>query len=161
MAILYKPFQSVLKTKDDKQLFYPRVVLKGNVSTDRLAQEIADYSSLTKGDTKNALDNLITVMTLHLQASESVTIDGLGTFRPVMKAKKGVESAELVSPAQSTLTVRFTPGTTRNPDRTVATRSLSSGARFVSYGTSDAASGSGDNGGSGTPGGEEPENPLG
>ena len=52
MAVLYKTAQSILANKDGKKLFYPRVVLKGNVSTDQIAQEIAEYSSLSKGDTK-------------------------------------------------------------------------------------------------------------
>ena len=32
MAVLYKTAQSILAKKDGKKLFYPRVVLKGNVS---------------------------------------------------------------------------------------------------------------------------------
>ena len=37
MAVLYKTAQSILANKDGKKLFYPRVVLKGNVSTDQIA----------------------------------------------------------------------------------------------------------------------------
>ena len=68
-----------------------RRVLKGHVSTDQIAREISEYSSLSKGDTKNVIDNLVRVLTTHLQSSESVTLDGFGTFRMAMKTNgKGV-----------------------------------------------------------------------
>ena len=86
MPILYGPFQSILKNKDGKKLFYPRVLRAGNVSTSQISKEIAAYSSLSPGDVKNTLDNLVTVVAQHLQASESVTLDGFGTFRMVMKS---------------------------------------------------------------------------
>ena len=108
MPVLYKPFQSVLEDKNKKKLFHPRVIYTANVSTAQLAKEIAAYSSLSTGDVKNTLDNLVTVSAQHLQASESVTLDGFGTFRMVMKSNgKGVEVPEKVSAAQASLTVRF------------------------------------------------------
>ena len=82
MAVVFKGFQSQIADKEGQKLFYPRVMLTGNVGTDLIAAEIAELSSLTKGDTKNVIDNLIIVATRHLQASESVTLDGFGTFRP-------------------------------------------------------------------------------
>ena len=82
MPVLYKPFQSTLEDKKSgKKLFYPRVVRSGNVDSAQLSKEIAAYSSLSPGDVKNTLDNLVTVMGQHLQSSESVSVDGLGTFR--------------------------------------------------------------------------------
>ena len=162
MAVLYKTAQSILANKDGKKLFYPRVVLKGNVSTDQIAQEIAEYSSLSKGDTKNVIDNLVRVLTTHLQSSESVTLDGFGTFRMTMKSNgKGVESADKVSAAQATMTVRFLPCYTKNPDRTVATRSMVTGVKCNPYVTSQAGgSGGNGNGDSGGDGGIE-DDPLG
>lgn len=92
MPVIYKSFQSVLANKEGKKLFYPRVVLTGNVDTEQVAKEIAELSSLSTGDSKNVIDNLVTVMTRHLQSSESVTLDGLGTFRLTMKSTmNGVE----------------------------------------------------------------------
>ena len=110
---MYKPFQSTLEDKKSgKKLFYPRVVRSGNVDSAQLSKEIAAYSSLSPGDVKNTLDNLVTVMGQHLQSSESVSVDGLGTFRMVMVARgKGVETSDEVSAAQATLTVRFQPTT--------------------------------------------------
>ena len=79
MAVLYKTVRSILANKAGVKVFYPRVVLKGHVSTDQIAREISEYSSLSKGDTKNVIDNLVRVLTTHLQSSESVTLDGFGT----------------------------------------------------------------------------------
>ena len=82
MPVLYKPFQSNLEDKKSgKKLFYPHVVRTGNINSAQLSKEIAAYSSLSPGDVKNTLDNLVTVMAQHLQSSESVSVDGLGTFR--------------------------------------------------------------------------------
>lgn len=86
MAVLYKSFQSVLEDKNHKKMFHPRVIYTANISTSQIAKEIAAYSSLSPGDVKNTLDNLVTVMGQHLQASESVSLDGFGTFRMVMKS---------------------------------------------------------------------------
>ncbi len=75
-------------------MFHPRVIYTANISTSQIAKEIAAYSSLSPGDVKNTLDNLVTVMGQHLQASESVSLDGFGTFRMVMKSNgKGVETS--------------------------------------------------------------------
>ena len=82
-------------------MFHPRVIYTANISTSQIAKEIAAYSSLSPGDVKNTLDNLVTVMGQHLQASESVSLDGFGTFRMVMKSNgKGVETSEEVSASQ-------------------------------------------------------------
>ena len=74
---------------------------------------------------------------------------------------KGVETAEDVSAAQSSLTVRFLPCSTRHLDGTMATRSLVTGARCVRFDRADAsASGDGEGskpGGGGADGGETPD----
>ena len=134
MPVLYKPFQSILEDKNKKKLFHPRVIYTANVSTTQLAKEIAAYSSLSTGDVKNTLDNLVTVAAQHLQASESVTLDGFGTFRRmVVKSNgKGVELPEKsIGCLQASLTVRFLPNYTKNPDRTTATRSFIGDRRQV------------------------------
>ena len=160
MPVFYKAAQSILENKAGKKLFYPRIVLKGNVTTDQIAREIAEYSSLSKGDTKNTIDNLVRVMTTHLQSSESVTLDGFGTFRMTMKSNgKGVEAADKVSAAQATLTVRFLPSYTKNPDRTVATRSMVTGVKCLPYNSKVTGNGSGGGSSSGGDGGIE-DNPL-
>lgn len=167
MTVLYHPFKSTLKNKDGKKLFYPRIIYVSNVGTSEVAEEVAQYSSLSPGDVKNTIDNLVTVMAQHLQASQSVTLEGLGTFRMVMKAGgKGVETAEEVSAAQALLTVRFQPCTTKNPDRSVATRALVTGVKCTRFDRADAVGGGGNPnpnpnpGGDGGDGGEAPDPEL-
>ena len=136
--VIYKAQKSSLATRDGKKLFYPRVMLTGNVGTDQIAREIAELSSLSTGDTKNVIDNLVTVMTQHLQASQSVTLEGLGSFRLTMNsAGRGVATAEEVNAAQAKLMVRFLPATRQNPDGTTATRSLVTGAKCKRFDRAD------------------------
>ena len=153
MPLLYQPFQSQLKDKAGNRQYYPRVVRTGTVTTAQIAKEIAAYSSLSPGDVKNTIDNLITVMGQHLQASENVLLDGLGTFRMKMKSNgKGADTAEDVNAAQATVTVAFLPSSTRNTDRTVATRSMVTGVKCVRFDKSTADAG-GTGGGSAGGGG--------
>ena len=130
MAMYYKGRQSVLKTKDGKNLWYPQLVkAKTAIDIDRLAAVIADKSSLTKGDVKNVLENLSDTLALFLMNSMSVNIANLGTFTAVVNASgAGVETEEEVSSKQiRSLKIRFTPsykrshfnGTTRSMYRDV------------------------------------------
>lgn len=160
MPVLYKTIQSTKENKEGLKLFHPRAVHVATISSVQLAKEIAEYSSLTTGDVKNTIDNLVTVMTKHLHASESVTLDGLGTFSLVMRSRgKGAATAGEVSPSQSRLQIRFIPTFTKNQDGTVATRALITGVKCVPYSKERMASGGGNTGGTG---GEDPgDNPLG
>ena len=67
MAVLFKAFQSSIANKQGKKLYYPRAVRVSTVSTNQIAKEMSAYSSLTPGDVKNVIDNLVTVMTNPLQ----------------------------------------------------------------------------------------------
>lgn len=150
MAVIYAPYQSPLADKSGKKLFYPRIVRLANVSTAQIAREIAQYASLSPGDVRNTIDNLVTVMTTHLQSSEGVTLEGLGTFRMVMTARgKGVETAKEVSASQASLTVRFQPSSTRKADGTLATRSMVSGVKCVRIDKADEELPEGGGGGTG------------
>ncbi len=157
MPLLYEAYQTRFENKEKKKLFHPRIVRLGSVDTDVIAQEIADYSSLTTGDVKNTLDNLVKVMTSHLQQSQIVVLKGLGSFRITMTSRgNGVETAEEVNPSQGTLHVTFKPSYTLNPDRTRATQSLLTGVKFMRNPGTDSTSGRGnvpDAGSGETPGG--------
>lgn len=164
MPVLYKTIQSTKENKEGAKLFHPRAVHIATVGSVQLAKEIAEYSSLTTGDVKNTIDNLVTVMTKHLHASESVTVDGLGTFSLVMRSRgKGAATAAEVSPSQARLQIRFIPASTKNQDRTTATRALITGVKCVPYSKELAGgNGSGGNDGSGGTGGDnQGANPLG
>lgn len=172
MPVLYKARKASIPNKEGKKLFHPQVVTTGNVGLDQLSREVAELSSLSPGDVKNTIDNLITVMTRHLQSSETVSLDGLGNFSLSMRSTgKGAETAEEVNAQNCRVKTNFRPSSTRNTDRTVATRSLITGASFVKLddvvsgsstsGGSSSDSGSTDNGGGNTGGGDDELDPLG
>ena len=128
----------------------------------RWPRRLRNCLPVSTGDSKNVIDNLVTVMTRHLQSSESVTLDGLGTFRLTMKSTmNGVEDPLKVSATQSTLRVRFLPTSKRNLDHTVSTRSLVTGVKCVRFDLQDTAGSGGNDGGSGGNDGDQGENPLG
>lgn len=164
MPIPYKARLSKIANKEGKKLYHPQVVTIGNVSLNDLSKEVAELSSLSTGDVKNTIDNLITVMTRHLQSGESVSLDGLGSFTLSLKSTgKGSETADEVSPSDARLKINFRPAMTRNSDHTVATRSLLTGSSFVRWGTvatSSTTGGSSSGGNTGESGGDDGNNPL-
>ena len=132
MPVLYKARQASIANKEGKKLYHPQVIITGSVDLDSLSKEVAELSSLSTGDVKNTIDNLITVMTRHLQASESVSLDGFGSFALSLKSTgNGSETAEEVNAQNCRIKTNFRPASTRNSDRTVATRSFITGASFV------------------------------
>ena len=151
MPVLYCVRQSSIANKEGKKLYHPQVKSTGTVTLDTMAEEVAELSSLSPGDVKNASDNLITVMTRHLQSGETVMIAGLGSFSYVMKSiGKGFETPEEVNANNCRLKVMFRPASTRNSDGTVATRSLVTGVNFKRIDTliaGGSSTGSGSNGG--------------
>lgn len=58
MAVLYGPYQSSMKNKDGKKLFYPRVVRTVMWASPKSLRD-SGYSSLSSGDVKNCIDNLV------------------------------------------------------------------------------------------------------
>lgn len=134
MPLIYKPYQSTMKTKDNKKLFYPRLVKMGKVvDTQKLGELIAQKASLTPGDVHNVVRNLMEVMREQLLNSRTVRLDGLGTFTMIAKAGgNGVETAEKVNPGQiGNLRCQFTPENKR-PEGSPATRVLTEGVEYVS-----------------------------
>jgi len=107
-----------MASADGKKKWYPHLVKhKRAVNSVRLAAEIADRSSLTPGDVYNVIQNLFDSMQKHLANSETVKLEGIGTF--TMKAHSegnGVDSPDEVHHSQiNHLTVQFTPEYRRLP----------------------------------------------
>ena len=171
MPVLYKARQATIANKEGKKLYHPQVITTGVVTLDQLGKEVAELSSLSPGDVKNTIDNLISVMTRHMQSSEVVSLDGLGNFSLSMRSTgKGAETAEDVNAQNCRVKTNFRPSSTRNTDRTIATRSLITGASFVklddmvtisSSSGSSSDSGNTEQGGGNTGGGDDELDPLG
>ena len=102
MALFYKAVKSTMATKSGDKKWHLNLVKVGKVvSTQQLAEMIAEKSSLTPGDVHNVVRNLMTAMRSALLDSKTVRLDGLGTF--TMKARtrgRGVDKEEEVNPNQ-------------------------------------------------------------
>ena len=100
MTLFYKAVQSTMATKaGDKKWHLNLVKIGKTVSTQQLAEMIAEKSSLTPGDVHNVVRNLMTAMRSELLNSKTVRLEGLGTF--TMKARsrgRGVDKEEDVNP---------------------------------------------------------------
>ncbi|ADV45008.1 HU family DNA-binding protein [Bacteroides helcogenes] len=164
----YKKFQSRLN-----DLWYPKAITTGNITTDKVADRLALLSTVTRGDTYAVLKNLGGVMADYMAMGRTVKIEGIGTFYYTASTNKnGVATANEVNSGQINGTrVRFLPEVKRSSGKQVTTRSMvdvdvdwKDIAKFAGVET-DSGNTGGNNGGtsgSGTgDGGDENENPLG
>ena len=107
--------------------WYPRSITVGKpVSTDNVADKMAELSTVTRGDAYAIMKNLGSVMASYMAAGRTVKLEGVGTFYYTAKAnKQGVDTADEVSADQITaVRVRFIPEVNRTSNRQVSTRSL-------------------------------------
>lgn len=107
--------------------WYPIAMTVGKQATTKeVADRLAKISTVSRADVLAVLSELGGVMGDLMKEGRSVKLDGVGSFRYTINAsKQGVEKEEEVSARQIKNTmVRFVPETTRNADRTVATRTM-------------------------------------
>ena len=108
-------------------LWYPQSVLSGSpISTDKVADRLAEISTVSRSDVLAVLGNLAGVMADYMALGKSVKLDGLGTFYfTAVSEGKGVETPEEVNANQITgVRVRFIPETRRSSDNRRTVRSL-------------------------------------
>ena len=153
--------------------WYPRSITVGKpVSTDNVADKLAELSTVTRGDAYAIMKNLGSVMASYMAAGRTVKLEGVGTFYYTAKAnKQGVDTADEVSADQITaVRVRFIPEVNRTSNRQVSTRSLINNELFWMEGAKPAKKtgnkedeGEVDNGGNenGNDGGDDELDPLG
>jgi predicted histone-like DNA-binding protein len=131
MPLLYKAFKSSLPSKDGKKKWYPRLVkFKKVVDTQQIGARVAAKSSLTAGDVHNVTRNIVDVMADALMNSQTVRLDGFGTFTVIAKTNgNGVDSPEDVSSSQiDHLKIQFTPSITRTSGG--STRTIFNGVSY-------------------------------
>ena len=122
----YKPVYKKISGK-----YYPQAVVRGKqITTKELAAALADRSTVTTADVYAVLIDLGKVMGTYMAQGRSVKLEGLGSFRYAITARKqGVDTAEEVTAAAIVGTlVRFSPESTRNADHTTATRTMVAGS---------------------------------
>lgn len=81
MSVRYKTQKIRMKSSKAYGKYYGRQVSLGHISTEKLAQEVAHSSSVTKADIHSVLAELSHAMKAHLQNSMTVDLDGIGSFR--------------------------------------------------------------------------------
>ncbi|MCD7900799.1 MAG: HU family DNA-binding protein [Bacteroides sp.] len=146
--LLYKARQSSIASKDGKKKWFPVLVKTGKaVTLFEMADEVAEKSSLTPGDTMSVTSNLMRVIARHLMNSRSVKLDGLGTFTVIAKSVgHGVDTEEEVNHTQiHGLRIRFTPEFTRNNVQGT-TRAMFENLEFAKWGGGNSSSSNSNNG---------------
>lgn len=134
MALIYRAIQSGIANKEGEKLWHLSLVkMRDVVTTQTLAEQIAEKSSLSPGDVHSVIRNLMTTMRVHLLNSYTVKLEGLGSFTMLAHTRgQGVKTAKEVSPNQVTyLRCQFTPEYTQ-PAGSVRTRALIQGVKFTS-----------------------------
>ena len=118
-------FKKVLKKITGK--WYPEVVIVGKpVTTDEVADRLAEISTVSRGDTYAVLKDLGQVMGQFMAEGRTGKLQGIGTFYyTIVATGMGQSKAEDVKASQiENVRVRFIPETTRTASNKVATRSM-------------------------------------
>lgn len=119
--------------KKVNQKWYPQSVTVGKpVTTDEVADRLAQISTVSRADTYAVLKDLGGVLADYMAQGRTVKLDGVGTFYYTANSQgQGVNTADEVSAKQITgVRVRFLPETGRNSNNQVVTRSLVSNNIF-------------------------------
>ena len=113
-------------------LWYPQVVTVGKpVTTDQVADRLAQMSTVSRGDTYAVLKDLGGVLASFMSEGRTVKLEGVGTFYYTINADKGIAKPEEVTAKQiKGVRVRFIPETSRTQNNKIATRSLVSEAIY-------------------------------
>ncbi len=80
MAVLYRKYQNKNQSSKNFGKWYGRSVVINTVSTASLAEEVSHATTVTKADIMAVLAETAQVMKNHLQNSNKVVLDGLGSF---------------------------------------------------------------------------------
>jgi len=108
------------------EVYYPRAITIGSpVSTDQIAQALADRSTVTRTDVKAVLTEMANVMAQYMAQGKSVKLEGLGSFRLGLNTK-GVKNEEDFNFQEQLqrVKVNFTPETFRSNSNGATTRSM-------------------------------------
>ncbi len=87
MAIRYKKQQVKGEGFSTYNKWYGKAVSMGEVTTRQLAEEISHSTTVTRSDIMAVLIELFEAMKTHLQNSQTVSLDEIGSFRVGIKCK--------------------------------------------------------------------------
>ena len=87
---------------------YVAKIVKGEtIPFKRMAEMMVTSSTVSKGDTLNVLDSLVTQTLFMLEAGHSVKFDGLGTFYPKAKVKAMATADEVTAETIGSIGIGF------------------------------------------------------
>lgn len=81
MSVLYRKYQNNNDSSKAYGKWYGRAVILNTVSTDELSDEVAAATTVTPADVRAVLKGMAMFIKTHLQTSQGVHLEGLGTFR--------------------------------------------------------------------------------
>ena len=125
----------------------------GEISYDRLCDQVTKEGMAPRGVVKMVMDGLIDALSTYVSLGATVKLGDFGTIRPGLNCKSQSEAKDVTADSIYRQKLILTPG------KRLKDRVKSSGITRISTNGEEIATSGGNNGGSGN-GGEE-ENPLG
>lgn len=96
MAIKYEFYRNPNSQGTNKKRYHARVVSGNRISSDQLAKEIQQESSLTIADVKAVLITLGDKLAQHLGEGNKVHLEGIGSFQVNLQCKQEVRTTHAV-----------------------------------------------------------------
>ncbi|MDD2601979.1 MAG: HU family DNA-binding protein [Prevotella sp.] len=109
MSIRYRKVQDSRTSSKNFGQWYGRAIIMDEVSTKQLAEEISHSTTVTYTDVLAVLSEISASIKSHLQNSEKVVLDGLGSFRVGISTKPAATSAEFDSSKISGFHIIYAP----------------------------------------------------
>lgn len=91
MAIKFEFYESPVSNGEKSANYHARTISLRTVTTDQIARDIHEKSSLTTSDVKAVIVELSNEIAFHLGESERVHIEGIGYFQATLKCDKEID----------------------------------------------------------------------
>lgn len=109
MSVRFRKYQNKIKSSKSFKKWFGRAVVLGNVSTDNLAEEISHATTVTRADIRAVLDELSLSLRRHLLNSQSVKLDGIGTFHVTIHSIGTATKEDFDATKIKSYSIVFTP----------------------------------------------------
>lgn len=111
MAIRYILTQCKIKNSTNYNLYYARAIILAQITTEQLCEEIAHSTTVTESDVRAVLAELKDKLNNHLGNSESVKLDGIGTFQPSFSCQALEKKEDFTTNKIKRVRINFRPAT--------------------------------------------------
>ena len=112
MAIRFNVYQNKITGSKTFGKWYGRAISMGTVTTRQLAEEISHSTTVTRGDVAAVLIELFNVMKAHLQNSQTVQLDDIGSFKVAFSSAPADKEADFSANNIKKYRVTYRPVTT-------------------------------------------------